>query len=320
MVSWRRQATLVAVAVAVAGCGTAHWVAGRAASSTRGPAHAGAPAQVARSVHCLRPGAPPGGVPLPPGFKVIAAMRCIQADRVVPGRGLWEFELRQVADHGLARLAAALRRPSVPPPPNLACAVPGVSVPPFMLLGRDGRMIYPKLPTEECGNPQRQVLTAVRELHWVTVSARRGIQLETQAGIESGCPAGWKDMIGFLGSYGDGESLRPSPGGPVFSTRPPSLRVCVYRDRSSPLDTYLLGGSRVSGAAESALLRGITAGRTSATCPQPHATFAVLLPPSPGSLVAYVEIGGCHRVLRPDNRIGHAGLAALAIINRARRG
>jgi hypothetical protein len=48
--------------------------------------------------------------------------------------------------------------------------------------------------------------------------------------------------------------------------------------------------------------------------------FAVLLPPRMGSLPAYVEIGGCQRVLRPDNRIGQASPAALAIINRARQG
>ena len=84
------------------------------------------------------------------------------------------------------------------------------------------------------------------------------------------------------------------------------------------LDTFLIGGSRISGAAETALLAGIAAGRRSATCPQPNTMFAVLLPPQTGSLPAYVEIGGCQRVLRPDNRIGQASPAALMIINRAR--
>jgi hypothetical protein len=92
----------------------------------------------------------------------------------------------------------------------------------------------------------------------------------------------------------------------------------VYQDRSGPLDTFLIGGSRISGAAETALLAGIGAGRRSATCPQPHTMFAVLLPPQTGSLPAYVEIGGCQRVLRPDNRIGQASPAALMIINQAR--
>jgi hypothetical protein len=187
-----------------------------------------------------------------------------------------------------------------------------------MLLGGNGRMIYPKLPAEECGNPQRQVLDAVQALHWMTVSTRRGQQVETQAGIESGCPAGWKDVISLEESFAHGRSPHPSPGGRAFSPRPSWLRVCVYHDRSGPLDTFLIGGSRISGAAETALLAGIAAGRRPATCPQPHTMFAVLLPPQTGSLPAYVEIGGCQRVLRPDNRIGQASPAALMIINQAR--
>jgi len=272
-------------------------------------------ARVARGVHCLPPGPPP--VPLPADFVVAAAIRCIETQRVVPGRGVWQFELRQVADHGLARLAAALRLPSIPPPPNQMCAaVLGVVIP-FVLLGRDGRLVYPRLPTGECGNPLPQVSLALQDLHWVTVSAQRGAQLETQAVVESGCPAAWKDMINI--SFAQGQSLRPSHGGPVFPARPLSLRVCVYRDRSGPLDTYFVGGGRVSGTAESALLRGITAGRASAACPRPHVRFAVLLPPGISGPVVYVEIGGCHRELRPDNRIGQASPAAVAIIDRAQR-
>jgi hypothetical protein len=250
----------------------------------------------------------------------VAAIRCIQADQAVPGRGLWQFALWQVAGRGLAGLTAALRRPSATPPPGLVCAEPGISVPPFVLLGGNGRMIYPRLPTEECGNPQRQVVAAVRALHWVTVSAKRGQQVETQAGIESGCPAGWKDVISLAEGAAHGRSLRPSPGGQVFSPRPSWVRVCVYRDRSGPLDTFLVGGSRVSGVTEAALLTGIAAGRASATCARAHTMFAVLLPPQMGRQPAYVEFGGCHRVLRPDNRIGQASPAALTIINRARQG
>ena len=37
-----------------------------------------------------------------------------------------------------------------------------VTVPLFVLLGSDGRMIYPHLPSDECGHPQRQVLAAMR--------------------------------------------------------------------------------------------------------------------------------------------------------------
>jgi hypothetical protein len=276
-------------------------------------------ARVARSVNCLNPERQPAGMPVPARFVVVAAIRCIQADQVVPGDGLWQFELWQVAEHGLNSLTAALKRPPVLKPANLPCAEPGISVPAFVLLGSDGRMIYPKLPTDECGNPQPQVVAAVRALHWVTVATRRGVQVKTQASIASGCPARWKDVIGLVDSLAHSGSLRPSPGGPVFSPQPSSLRVCVYRDRFGPLDTFLVGGIQVSGAEERALLAGIAAGRASATCPQPHTMFAVLLPPRMNSLPAYVEIGGCQRVLRPDNRIGQASPAAIKVVSLARQ-
>src|SRR5262249_21285221 len=112
MVSWRRLAALVTWAVAVAGCGPAHPAAGRAARSASAPGNMTAFARVARGVHCLPPGSSP--VPLPADFVVAAAIRCVETERVVPGRGVWQFELRQVADHGLARLlgpARGARRP-----------------------------------------------------------------------------------------------------------------------------------------------------------------------------------------------------------------
>jgi hypothetical protein len=277
-------------------------------------------AQAVRSVRCAQPWQEQGGVPLPAGFVAEAAIRCIYTDQNVPGQGVWQFELRQVSYRGLAPLAAALKRPSVRPPASLACAAPGVHVQPFVLRGRDGRIMAPRLPTEACGNPQHQALAALQALHWVTESAQRGVQVEAQAGAKSGCPAAWKDMIGFLAGLRHGQALHPSAGGPVFSARPSWLRVCAYRDRSGPLDTYLVGGGQVTGAMETALLLGVDAGSTTVTCRQPHAMFAVLLHPGQGTPPAYVEIDGCHRVLRPDNRVGQASTSALTIIERISRG
>lgn len=320
MGSWRGQAALVLLAATVAACDSAHSAPGAGAPPASGASYMTVSARIAQRVPCLGPERPPAGVPVSAGFVAVAAIRCIQADQEVPGHGLWQFELWQVAHQGLAKLATALRRPAVRPPSGLLCAEPGFSVPPFVLRGSNGDTIYPKLPADECGNPQPQVLAAVRALVWVTVASRRGIQVATQAGVRSGCPAGWKDMIGFTGSFDHGRSLHASAGGQVFQPRPQALRVCIYRDRSGPLDTYLVGGSRISAAAETTLLTGIAAGRSSATCPQPHTMFAVLLPSGMSSQPAYVELGGCHRVLRPDNRIGQATPAALAIIARAQRG
>ena len=257
-----------------------------------------------------------GGVPLPAGFVAQAAIRCIYTQRQVPGQGVYQFQLRQVAYNGLAQLTTALKRPSaVAPPANVACAAPGIGVEPFTLLGKNGQLISPLLPTTQCGEPQQQTLIALRALHWRTVAAQRGSVVETQQGLASGCPAALKDMIGVLIDMEHGRLLHPSGGGPVFSPQPASLQVCVYRSRAEPLNPYLLGGGRVSGTTETALLQGIAAGRATTTCALPRTTFAVLL--GPRAPYAYVEIDGCHRVLRPDNRIGQASAAALAIIGKA---
>jgi len=274
--------------------------------------------QAIKSVSCAGTDQEQKGVPLPAGFVAQAAIRCIYTRREVPGQGVWQFQLTQVAYNALAQLTTALKRPSVTAPANTACAAPGIGVEPFVLWGSNGQVIAPRLPTTICGVPQQQALTALRALHWQTVATHNGILLETQQGLASGCPAAVKDMMGVLADIDHGRMLRPSGGGPVFSPQPPSLRVCEYRVRAEPLNPYLLGGGQVSGTTETALLQGITAGRATTTCTRPRTTFAVLLgPQAPG---AYVEIDGCHRVLRPDNRIGQANAAALAIINRASRG
>src|SRR5260370_21361321 len=93
MMSWRGKAALVALAVAVAGCGTAHSAPGVAAASTRSPAHVEGSARLARSVRSLGPEQQPAGVPVPAPFVVVAAIRCIQSDQVVPCHGLSRFSL-----------------------------------------------------------------------------------------------------------------------------------------------------------------------------------------------------------------------------------
>lgn len=304
-------ATVAAVALSTALL--AHGFSGTRPASSRLTADQAVAA--VKGVSCAGTDQEQQGVPLPAGFVAQAAIRCIYTQRQVPGQGVWRFQLWQVAYNGLGQLTTALRRPSVTAPAGTACAAPGIAVEPFVLRANNGQVIAPRLPTKACGEPQQQALTALRALHWQTVAAHRGSQVETQQGLASGCPAAMKDLIGVLAGIDHGRTLRPSAGGPVFSPQPASLQVCVYRDRAEPLNPYLLGGGQVSGTTETALLHGIAAGRATTACTLPRTTFAVLL--GPHAPYAYVEIDGCHRVLRPGNRIGQADAAALAILNKA---
>jgi uncharacterized Zn-binding protein involved in type VI secretion len=119
-------------------------------------------------------------------------------------------------------------------------------------------------------------------------------------------------------------SAPPSPGGAVFTTRPTSLRICVYHAGSDAADTQFSAGATVTGATEDTLLAGLASARQSGPCTPPRALFAIISAAS-GSAVGtsvFVELGGCDRVLRygpPGNvltslRMGQATPAAVALV------
>jgi hypothetical protein len=248
--------------------------------------------------------------PLPAGFSPVAVVRCYQEAHGIPGRGLWRFEVKQHADHRLTAFIAALRRASVRTPSGVACATVGYVDPSFALIDRHGRILRPTLPVGECGQPLPAAITALAHLPWVTVSVRRTVQITTRAELRAGCDSQWKDVI-QMDSYV--RLLQPSAGGPLFSPRPPRLRICIYQDSSH---TFIRGGL-ISQVAESRLLGDIQGGRTSTRCRQPHTEYAALLAVSPayrGGQIAEAELGGCYRILRPDDRVGTISPAGLAII------
>lgn len=111
------------------------------------------------------------------------------------------------------------------------------------------------------------------------------------AGVASGCTSQHKDPFLLYGT------ARPSPGGAVFSTRPGTLRICVY-SADGTLASRFLRGTTVKGSTVTALLASLSGARRTTICTLPHSTFAVVSGTSPGAPVLYVELGGCYRVLR----------------------
>jgi hypothetical protein len=248
--------------------------------------------------------------PLPVAFTPVAVVRCYPKARGVPGRGLWRFEVKQQADQHLTALRAALRRPSVRTAPSVTCLQPLYLEPPFALVSRSGRIVRPALPVQECGKPFPAAITDLQHLSWATVSVHRTVQLATRAELQAGCDPHYKDLLQSA-RYSLNE--QPSPGGPAFSSRPPRLRVCVYQDSSH---TFIRGGI-ISQPAESSLLRAIRGGAVATRCQRPHAEYAVLeavLTSARAGESAEVEIGGCSRILRPDNQVGTVSPAGLHII------
>ncbi len=233
--------------------------------------------------------------------------QCENGVRTIAGRGRWFVKVERKAYGGLDRLVAALRRPNAPQPSNVICPADLIMVSPFALVGRHGQLVRPTVPTDVCDQPQAQTLDALKALRWVTVSSRPVRQIETQAELTSGCDPAWKDL--FRQPEG---ALYPAVAGPVFKGRPTSVTVCVFRDAPGMTGDLVRDG-KLSGASAATVLRGMSGGRRSTGCAGSHAMFAVLWPTATGQTgpTAYVELGGCDRVLRIHDVINRSKMIAV---------
>jgi hypothetical protein len=241
--------------------------------------------------------------PLPVSFVPVAAIRCVSSYQMIPGKGQWLTATLERADKNLAPLTAALRRPLGRITPDMVCPDIAMLPPQFVLISSDGKMIMPRLPLGGCGLVQPQVLAALSALPWQKVSVRLVSQVQTQQEVASGCTPGYRDPFVTYGS------LRPSPGGAVFSARPSSLRICVYSSGGATSAAQFVRAAMVTGSTESDLLAGLSGAGRASLCTLPHSTFAVI--EGPGTPLIYVELGGCHRVLRYES--GTSGLMGLSI-------
>jgi hypothetical protein len=191
--------SLLAAGSLTAGCGSAH--AGQAASGGKassalassgkasrvapGPATvAAAPATSAATVPTISYKPPLGGVAcagwpthatsasLPVSFVPVSVERCVSGLQTIPGKGLWATATLQRADSGLTVLVDALRRPSAGHRPGTLCPAIAVIPPQIVLISASGQKLIPRLPVSGCGLVQSQVLAALNQLHWQTVSVR----------------------------------------------------------------------------------------------------------------------------------------------------
>ena len=109
---------------------------------------------------------------LPASFVPVAVIRCVTDYQIIPGKGQWETATLERADQGLAPLLTALQRPNQTRPPGTFCSDLVELPPQFVLVGKDGQVIWPTLPVTGCGLPQGEVLGALAALPWQKVSVR----------------------------------------------------------------------------------------------------------------------------------------------------
>jgi len=239
-------------------------------------------------------------------FGTTAMINCVQTVRSYPGDGEWSVLIRQVAMTGLADVVAALQRPDEPPAsPETYCDLVGHGPLP-VLLANGADYLHPRLPETSCGDPQAEVMAALKAVEWRTVSLTRIEQVRTPESIDSDCEMRWKNELGLEADY-----LDTSDGGPVFVGRDPggAIKVCLYHVVSDPDAGEFSRAVRLSGGEADELVDALTGAGPTGTC-APPSDFAVL---HAAGRNLNVEIGGCWRVLRHDasQAVGSADGAAL---------
>jgi hypothetical protein len=103
---------------------------------------------------------------IPAGFIPVAVVLCTPGIVFVNHNGRNVPSTRQIATAGLGSLITALRAPSAPRNSKVACLDQAVYVPWFVLVGRNGQVIRPKIPVTVCGDPSPAVLAILNALHF----------------------------------------------------------------------------------------------------------------------------------------------------------
>lgn len=155
------------------GAASASPPASASASATPVPTTTTGPPLVAGQPACV--GWPPNATrskTLPASFVPVAVIRCVTNFQMIPGKGQWETATLERADQGLAPLLTALQRPNENKPPGTFCTDLVELPPQFVLVGKDGQVIWPTLPRTGCGLVQEEVLGALAALPWQKVSVR----------------------------------------------------------------------------------------------------------------------------------------------------
>ncbi|HTA11599.1 MAG TPA: hypothetical protein VK836_23970 [Streptosporangiaceae bacterium] len=134
----------------------------------------------------------PGAAPqvVPAGFSPVAVVQCRAAGAIEPLAGQLTYVRKEVAVADLRPLLASLQEPSAPragPGPTPGCPVLTTPVPELALIGRDGSVVYPRIPVTVCGAAIAPVTASLAALHWIMLSATSPQQAgQPQAGRPQG--------------------------------------------------------------------------------------------------------------------------------------
>ena len=132
---------------------------------------------VVAGLPCPNPASPgqatsPSPKPLPPSLVIKAVVRCETVQRSYPV-GSWSVQLAEVADSGLGPFLADLQAPSDPRPSGIMCPDFRILVPWFELVDSAGTAMNVAIPTDQCGAPKTDAITALQALPFRVTDAVR---------------------------------------------------------------------------------------------------------------------------------------------------
>ncbi len=257
----------------------------------------------------------PDRAPLPSDFAIKKVVRCETVLRAYGDLGEWSVQLAEVADsptNELASLATELRKPSKPTPSGIACPAIAMVLPWFAVIDAHGKVVRPSMPTDQCGLPLPGATKVLSSLDFSAVDAVRVAQTRAPEAIKTGCDQRWKDVVALQGASHT-EGMTGSSVGDLASS-PSSVLVCLYK--AGPLEGGLRAGDLIKGATLAGDAAVALASEAAITAPLPGGCsdageFAVI------GGGAYVELGGCNRVLTSDGRLGAASAALVAQLKAA---
>ncbi|WP_433352778.1 hypothetical protein ACQP25_06065 [Microtetraspora malaysiensis] len=251
--------------------------------------------------------------PLPDGFVPVQVIRCRWEFRYLPGKGSWEVVIQEHADGPATELMTELRRPSERSLFGQYCTLEGIFIDYVVVVDSSGKAVLPDVPTGVCGEPFPSALAAIRSLPYHVDEQIPVRRVESEKAFRAGCGNEFPDILRRRG--------QPGAAHQIWNPPPQGLRVCVYRITKKTPSTVAPRGMAMGKLESSRILKGSKL-RTllnaldaapASDCPSNHTRFAVL---TPGFREAYVELDGCHNLLRPDRTLGRLTPDAVALLTK----
>jgi hypothetical protein len=236
---------------------------------------------------------------MPDGFTPVSAVMCSLEPRRSPGGGWYQVLVERRATAGVERLARELRKPSAnpTPPDGTGCTLELQLIHWFTLADGAGRAVRPEVPMGVCGKPSPAAMQALSDVGWKVVREQRLRTIETDQAHRAGCSQDSKDPFAY--------AFEPAAApGPALATRPVALHTCVYSKASDIADVgAFASGGTVRGSTVAQVLALLDSAPPAKPCTTRARSFLTLEPAGLNNGAVSVEVGGCLRVSREDQKL-----------------